>query len=308
MINGYIIYKYSDYDEVLRRVVEIQRLCDRFEPLILHDLHTKNWKRPARKKIGKADCAIYFVSAASLKSDNVDWELSKFIKAGKPIYTVRLDSFQGYNEILYRKRGFGNLENINRERYMYSKEVTQERLVKYLQNNLEMDIGEEILRNADMSPEILIEQYKAYLQTSEDVVERRQSVSKFYITVNAAILSVLSTVIAVINALQLQDSAVATVVSCMIVPFLGFVLCGNWRRLVSSYGDLNAAKMTVIAAIEKNLPFDIYDVEWRVQTDRLGKKKYTSFTRIEKVIPLLFIILYACVFISAVVFLILTWI
>ena len=56
--------------------------------------------------------------------------------------------------------------------------------------------------------------------------------------------------------------------------------------------------MKVIAAIEKQLPFDIYDIEWKVQTDKLGKQKYVSFTNIEKCIPLIFTILYTIVFIA----------
>ena len=82
---------------------------------------------------------------------------------------------------------------------------------------------------------------------------------------------------------------------------LGLVLCYNWRRLVGSYGQLNAAKMKVISALEKNLPFNIYDIEWKVQTDRLGKHRYVSFTRIEKLIPFLFSVIYVIILIIAVV-------
>ena len=81
-------------------------------------------------------------------------------------------------------------------------------------------------------------------------------------------------------------------IGCYVISFVGIVLCINWNRIVFSYGQLNSAKMKVISAIEKKLPFNIYDVEWKVQTDKLGKRRYVSFTNIEKRIPLLFSIIY----------------
>ena len=84
-----------------------------------------------------------------------------------------------YNKSLYRKNAFGNVENIEKNQNMYSKEVTINQLCINVNNNLEMDISKEINRNKNMSGEVMIEQYKAYLQTSEDLVARRQSVSNF---------------------------------------------------------------------------------------------------------------------------------
>lgn len=300
-LKSYIIYKFEEYDVVKDKLMNIQERCKNFDPLLFKSSSDKYWKREATKKIKEADCAIYFVSKESAKSENVDWELEKFIKYDKPIYTIRLDSFDKYNEVLYRKQAFGNFEYINKSRYMYSREVDNDILIKYINNNLELDISEDIIKNSNMSPEVLIEQYKAYLQTSEDVVSRRQAVSNFYITVNASILSILSTIVAVIGALNFDYSLLATIIGCYLVPLVGLVLCFNWRRVVTSYGQLNSAKMTVIAAMEKNLPFDIYDVEWKVQTDRLGKRKYVSFTRIEKLVPFLFSAIYGAIFLLAIV-------
>ncbi len=300
-MKSYIIYKFGKDQQVKEQLTYFQSQCADFEPLLLPESDKKNWHGPALKKIREADCAIYFVSADSAESTNVDWELAHFIKYQKPIYTIKLQDFKGYNEILYRKNPFGNLERIDKSRNMYSKEVNADKLIKYINNNLEMDLGEELVLHKEMDPTLLMEQYKAYLQTSEDVVSRRQSVSNFYITVNSTLLSVLSTIIALISALDLQYSRLTVVLGCFLVPLLGLVLCFNWRRIVSSYGQLNAAKMKVISALEKNLPFNIYDIEWKVQTDRLGKRRYVSFTRIEKLIPFLFSVIYGIILIAAVV-------
>ncbi len=301
-MKSFIIHSFQDRFIIESQLQEIVKKCSKFEPMMMPQTESKHWRATALAKIRQADCAVYFVSDASTQSANVDWELKKFIHYDKPIYTIRLSTFTSschYNDILNRKEKFGNLGRSDRN--LYSEEVDIDRLIQYVNNNLEMNIEEAIVCNKGMDEDILIEQYKAYLQTSEDVVARRQTVSNFYISVNSALLSVLSALVAILNALNIDHSLLTTIAICYLVPVLGIVLCFNWWRIIGSYGQLNAAKMKVIAAIEKNLPFDIYDIEWKVQTDRLGKRKYTSFTSIEKLIPVIFSVIYAVIFVVAVV-------
>jgi hypothetical protein len=291
-MKSYIIYKSQDEKEVKKRIKQLQLNCPSLEVLLLESVPMKFWRRFARKKIKQADCAIFFVGEESHKSIYIDWEIKQFIRRDKRIYTLKLQPEYEYNETLYRKETFGNVENIDKSRYMYSKEISMDGLCKIINNNLEMDVTEEVTCNENMSGEVMIEQYKAYLQTSEELIQRRQAVSNFYITVNSALISVLSAVIAVINALGSEYALLISMIGCYVISFVGIVLCINWNRIVFSYGQLNSAKMKVISAIEKKLPFNIYDVEWKVQTDKLGKRRYVSFTNIEKRIPLLFSIIY----------------
>lgn len=297
----YAIYKFSDKNVVDEELKELQKNCSQIDILLLPELSKKEWKKEAYKKIKEADCAFFLVGKEAHLSDNIGWEINKFIKLNKPIYTKKLSPNNRYHEALYKKSIFGNVEIIDRSQFMYSKEVTLESLADIVNNNLEFDVRKEVIANAKIDPEVSIEQYKAYLQTSEDVVARRQAVSNFYITVNASLISILSAVVTLINLLGQEYSIIITIACCYLIPILGFILCFNWRRLVYSYGQLNAAKMKVISAIEKSLPFNIYDVEWKVQTDRLGKKKYISFTNIEKLIPILFTIAYGLILVAAVV-------
>ena len=75
------------------------------------------------------------------------------------------------------------------------------------------------------------------------------------------------------------------------------------EELLASYGDLNSSKMKIISYIERQLPASLYDAEWAALSDKLNKRKYVSFTNSEKKVPLLFIIVYACVSICSVAFL-----
>ena len=297
----YVIYKFCDKNIVDEELKKLQGSCSQIDLLLLPELSKKDWKKEAYKKIKEADCALFFVGKEAYLSENIGWEIKKFIKLNKPIYTIKLNADSRYHEALFKKSTFGNVEIIDRKQFMYSKEMELQGLINIINNNLEFDVCKEVIANAGIKPEVSIEQYKAYLQTSEDVVARRQAVSNFYITVNATLISILSAVVTLINLIGKDYSMIITIASCYLFPILGIVLCFNWRRLVYSYGQLNAAKMKVISAIEKSLPYNIYDVEWKVQTDRLGKKKYISFTNIEKLIPILFIITYCLILIVAIV-------
>lgn len=298
-MKAYIIYKFENKDKVLTELDKLLKNCDSLEPLFLPEIDDEHWKRFSKKKIAEADCAIYFLSEDSHESASIDWELDRFINLDKPIYVIKSDEKYKLNKCLYKKTTFGNIDNYNRK--FYAKIVSLETLTKIINNNLELDISEEIKSNAEIDPNVSVEQYKSYLQTSEDVVARRQSVSNFYITVNATLISILSTLITILNLIEKDYSPYIVIASCILLPLMGTILCLNWRRLVYSYGQLNAAKMKVISALEKNLSFNIYDVEWQVQTDKLGKKKYVSFTKIEKFIPLLFIVIYTVIFLIGII-------
>lgn len=142
----------------------------------------------------------------------------------------------------------------------------------------------------DLDRADLMEQYKIYLQTSEDLVERRQTVNNFYITANAALVSIFGTVVA----LSTNRSLGLLVGLCFAA--LGIVLCLSWSRILKSYGNLNASKMKVISIIERELPASLYDAEWSVMSDKLNKQKYVSFTDSEKRLPRIFIAIYALIF------------
>lgn len=124
----------------------------------------------------------------------------------------------------------------------------------------------------DADKETLFEQYRMFVETSEALVARRQGVNTFFLSVNSAILAVVG--------LLLRDGESADLESAMIVGlgFVGVALCSVWRRLITSFGQLNTAKFAVILAIEKHLPARIFAAEW---ASLEHGTMYTSFTETE---------------------------
>ena len=56
--------------------------------------------------------------------------------------------------------------------------------------------------------------------------------------------------------------------------------------------------------VEKSLPANIYNTEWKVMSEKLCGEKYVSFTSIEKRIPAFFTILFGLLFVASIVALI----
>ena len=87
-MKAYVIYKSQDEQEVKLKLKELQKHCHSLELLLLESVPLKAWKNYANKKIKQADCAIFFVGEQSHKSKYIDWEIKKFIKINKRIYTI----------------------------------------------------------------------------------------------------------------------------------------------------------------------------------------------------------------------------
>lgn len=301
-MKAFIIHSNKD-NEVLYKN-HLKKLIDslpNIEFLLLSDNKRKHWKHDATRKIKQADFAIYFVGESSAKSDNIDFEIKKFINKRKNVFVIKLDEKYQLNDCLYRKPKYSNNELVNKDSLFLGIDLKLNSFVEDIKCLIE-NSDQSIINNCN-DTEILLKQYEVYLKTSEDLVSRRQSVSNFYISVNTALLTVLSAIIAIINIIDAKYSPFVSICTGLFISLLGAALCLNWKRIIQSYGELNSAKMKVISKIEKYLPFNLYDTEWKIQCSNLGKKKYKSFTTLEKTIPLIFLIVYGIAFIASIILL-----
>lgn len=144
-----------------------------------------------------------------------------------------------------------------------------------------------------MDKDLLFEQYKLFLQTSETLVQRRQNVNNFYITANTALVSLCGTIVA------FHIDVKYKILIIILFSIIGMVLSFSWISILISYGNLNSSKMKIISILEKNLPASLFDAEWEVLTDRLNNRKYRSYTDSEKRIPQVFFVIYTLIIIVA---------
>ena len=290
-MNVFVIHSGKDREEVEKNLSSIKQACHSFNPLVL-----KNggifWKVDAKKKIKKSQMVLFFVGESSHKSENIDWEIHTAIKLKKPIYTVKM------NEAFTLNVSLEVIDPFSGQKRLYSKQSDFNSITSLIKKH---ESGEDKVFNQDIDSidkSILLEQYKMFLQTSEDLVSRRQSVNNFYISINSALMGAFGIIWA------LDILSIYKFFTGILLSVIGIILSFSWIKLLASYGDLNSSKMKIISYIEKQLPASLYDAEWAALSDKLNKRKYVSFTNSEKRVPALFIAVYLLVSICGVVFLI----
>ena len=137
---------------------------------------------------------------------------------------------------------------------------------------------------------VAFEQYKIFVDTSENLVARRQTANRFFFSVNALTISAMGVGIGLVEGDGHRFDLVAS--GILIFSIVGFLLCVAWRRLVNSYAQLNTAKFAVIHQMERILPIALFTAEWYALGEGKDPKKYKSSTSTEKVVPIILMLLY----------------
>lgn len=142
---------------------------------------------------------------------------------------------------------------------------------------------------------VLVDQYRLFVDSSEKLVARRQTVNNFFLSVNALLLSVVGFIIKNVS------QQWANIAAVLAVGMAGILICITWRTLVRSHRQLNAGKFAVIHSLEQHLPAALFKAEWYALGEGQDKRKYTPFTKSEALIPIVFIVLYTLAMIGSVV-------
>ena len=129
------------------------------------------------------------------------------------------------------------------------------------------------------SKERTIDLYKIMVSSSESLVSRRQAVNTFFLTMNGALLTAFGLIVKSAGAHSLNALGV------FVLAVAGAILCGAWRSLITSFGQLNRGKFQVINAIERYLNTAIYAAEWEALERGENPKVYRSFTSREIWVP-----------------------
>lgn len=128
------------------------------------------------------------------------------------------------------------------------------------------------------------EQYKIYIEMADRISARRMLANTFFLTLNSALITVLS-----VTSREYFGKT--------IFPFImAVILCCVWKKIISSYSQLNSGKFKVIHEIEKHLPLALFEAEWRSLGEGVDKNKYIPLTRVEHWVPNCFILLYISIY------------
>lgn len=129
--------------------------------------------------------------------------------------------------------------------------------------------------------EAILEQYKLYVQSAENVSARRVASSRYLLTLNVALVALYG----------YQSSNLDPGWWAMLVPVLGALVSVLWHRIIKSHKNLNVVKFEIVHELEQHLPASLYKHEWRLAEEGRGKS-YRSVTDIERWVPLAFLSLH----------------
>ena len=133
--------------------------------------------------------------------------------------------------------------------------------------------------------EIILEQYKLYVNTAERVTDRRQSANNFFLTINSILLSFSG----YLSATKIRGWY-------FLVAITGVVIAFFWLKIIDSYKQLNSGKFKIIHQMEEKLPIKLFKDEWK-HLGRGKTKEYVKLTVVERGVPITFMIMYLVIII-----------
>ncbi len=304
----FIIHSGKDYDEVKVLIDKWGEELTRFKCSVLKGTQS-DWHDDARAKIRGAEKVIYIVGESSGASENIDWELGVALEENKDIYVYKLKKDYPLNKILEQSKSKTSIEKGDKDgEFIFSQNkqkifiADNNKIFNMLlddENYIASHLDSRLQDNLD----IAMKQYEMFVETSEELVRRKQTVNSFYITLNSVIISVILAAFALSDKLEVFGCSVgySTIITCL-SSVVGGIVCFSWYSVIQSYADLNSSKMKIISYIETQLAYNLYDTEWQLVSNKTGNKKYKSFSRKEKFIAKLFMGLYVLLFLTGILF------
>ncbi len=144
--------------------------------------------------------------------------------------------------------------------------------------------------NNEIYHQLLMEQYKLYVEMADRVNARRSLANTFFMTFHAIILGWLGLILS-------HEQSIHRV-GFLLFPLLGLlVMCYAWWCLVQYYRRTMRAKNVIIAELEKRMPSS---PSGHAEQKAMGRTNpYSQLKRMEVILPIIFALLYVFSFIYA---------
>ncbi|KAF0232542.1 MAG: hypothetical protein FD177_2429 [Desulfovibrionaceae bacterium] len=124
---------------------------------------------------------------------------------------------------------------------------------------------------------ILVEQYKEYVKSADNLSSRRGQDNKYYITVLSSFVA------GTFYLYSHQEFSHNKGELVTILGLLGLLLSLSWKQRLISYRQLSSAKYKVLHDMEQHLGFPCFKDEWKHILS--AEKKYKNLTSSEEKLP-----------------------
>ena len=136
---------------------------------------------------------------------------------------------------------------------------------------------------------MMLEQYKAYVNIADRVSARRSVAHVFFITLNAFLLSTFGMIVS-------HQTQISNNKAVLFLTLLGMlVICYAWWRLMQYFRRLTRGKQKVIDAIETRLPMRSF---WKAEVHAMHTENpYRPLKNMETMLPAVFAVLYILIYV-----------
>ncbi len=131
------------------------------------------------------------------------------------------------------------------------------------------------------------------MSSLEKVSDRRHKNNTYFLSLNSAFVGAIAY-------LGKLDRGTSELLFVLLASFAGVMICFVWFLLIMSYKNLNSGKFKVLRDIESLLPIAPFRHEWNLLENGKNHKKYLPFTKIEVMVPGIFLFVYVAIFLFTV--------
>lgn len=241
----FICRKAIDEDETKKIISDILSISNNSISVLYEKEHHDDWKLRVERKFQESDFVLFLLGNKTFESSQVKWEYKKAKELNKRIICLKLKS--ATDESIKYCHGNHIFDNINE-----------------CINYFELNTGED--------RQLLVEQYKIMVSSTEKVTEQRMKVNNLFFTVTSTILS-----LTILIGKAFEFSMIG-ILAMILVTSMAFIVTFFWEKLVNSYGQLNEGKFLIINKIEKKLHTSMFEDEWNILTNII---KYEPNTKTE---------------------------
>ncbi len=133
----------------------------------------------------------------------------------------------------------------------------------------------------------VIEIYSMYVDSMEKSVQRRDQAGRFFISINALFVAGLGVLLK-----DYEGNGVA-LPGVLLASIAGVLISVTWIRTLYYFTKFHKSKFDVIHLIERrSLPMAPFYAEWIALGQGEDPKKYVPFSRTQRAIPTVFLIIY----------------
>jgi hypothetical protein len=250
-MNVFLSYRLSDKDAVSKLTDTVKASAPNITFLFHESSHEEEskWKKSVEAKIDSSEKVLFLLGKTAGNSDAIKWELQLVLSKNIPFRIVGLMGKQhlpSYTTPFQEHISLRDPKELNRFLLSSSTLITPD--------------------------DLLVEQYKMMVSSTEKVTEQRLKTNNLFFTVTSTILSFSALV-----GKEFEFNEIGLVLMIALAT-IALVCTFFWKRMINSYGCLNTGKFKVIAEIEDKLKTNLFQREWDVLINEI---RYRSNTKTE---------------------------